>query len=74
MVSFNRGSWFAKATWLSFGNLNNGSNAGLFYVNGNNTLSNARWNYGSRLTGDVSTQNHVHPPSLSYMRGHAELL
>ena len=33
----------------SLGNLNNGSNAGLFYVNGNNALSNARWNIGSRI-------------------------
>lgn len=33
----------------SLGNLNNGANAGLFYVNGNNGLSNARWNIGSRV-------------------------
>lgn len=35
----------------ALGNLNNGSNAGLWYVNGNNALSNARWNIGSRQSG-----------------------
>lgn len=30
------------------GNLNNGSNAGLFIWNGNNAVSNANWNIGSR--------------------------
>ena len=29
------------------GNLNNGANAGPFYVNVNNRLGNARFNYGS---------------------------
>ena len=37
--------------FLALGNLNNGSNAGLWYVNGNNALSNARWNIGSRQSG-----------------------
>ena len=31
------------------GNLNNGGNAGPFYVNVNNAFSNAGWNCGSRL-------------------------
>ena len=35
----------------SLGNLNNGSNAGLWYVNGNNALTTARWNIGSRQSG-----------------------
>ncbi len=33
-----------------FGNLNNGSNAGLAYENGNNAPSNANWNGAPRLT------------------------
>ena len=36
---------------LSLGNLRNGGNAGLWYVNGNNGTGNARWNIGSRLSG-----------------------
>ena len=36
---------------LSLGNLNNGSTAGLWYVNGNNGLSEAWWNIGSRQPG-----------------------
>lgn len=32
------------------GNLNNGSNAGLSCVNGNNDLSNTRWNHGARIS------------------------
>jgi len=35
---------------LSFGNLNNGGNAGVWYVNGNNGLGNARWNIGGRVS------------------------
>jgi hypothetical protein len=31
--------------------LNNTSNAGLWYVNGNNTLGNTNWNIGSRQSG-----------------------
>lgn len=34
--------------WQSGGNLNNGRNAGLRYVNANNELGNANWNIGSR--------------------------
>lgn len=37
--------------WQSLGNLTNGGNAGVFYVNGNNGLGNTRWNIGSRLSG-----------------------
>ena len=29
-----------RPLWLAFGNLNNGGNAGLWYVNGNNGLGN----------------------------------
>ena len=35
----------------AFGNLNNGGNAGLWYLNGNRRLSNTRWNNASRLSG-----------------------
>lgn len=38
-------------SWQGLGNLNNGGNAGLWYVNANNALTNARWNIGSRLSG-----------------------
>ncbi len=41
----------AEREFHSLGNLNNGSNAGLWYVNGNNALSTARWNIGSRQSG-----------------------
>jgi hypothetical protein len=42
---------FPVFSLLAFGNLNNGSgNAGLSYLNGNNTLSNGRWNYVARLS------------------------
>ena len=37
--------------WLSLGNLRNRANGGLWYVNGNNGTGNARWNIGSRLSG-----------------------
>lgn len=37
--------------WQSLGNLRNGGNAGLWYVNGNNGLTNANWNIGSRQSG-----------------------
>lgn len=33
------------------GNLNNGGNAGLWYVNANNALTNGNWNIGSRQSG-----------------------
>lgn len=40
-------------TWWRFprrgGNYNNGSNAGLGYVNSNNARGNGNWNYGVRL-------------------------
>lgn len=34
--------------WQAFGNLNNGANAGLSCVNGNNSLTNTNWNIGGR--------------------------
>jgi hypothetical protein len=33
-------SFWVGVLWQAFGNLNNGGNAGAFYVNGNNTLGN----------------------------------
>jgi hypothetical protein len=39
------------ASWLSVGNLDNGGNAGLWYVNANNGLTNANWNIGGRESG-----------------------
>ncbi len=36
--------------FYGLGNLNNGANAGLWYVNGNNALTNVNWNIGSRLS------------------------
>lgn len=41
-------------SWQALGNLNNGANAGLWYVNGNNTLTNTNWNIGSRQSGGNS--------------------
>lgn len=41
----------AAFLWQGLGNLNNGGNAGLRYVNANNGLGNARWNIGSRQSG-----------------------
>ncbi|MBQ9042695.1 MAG: hypothetical protein IJ111_07760, partial [Eggerthellaceae bacterium] len=46
-----RGKSAACFFWQGLGNLNNGANAGLFYVNANNELSNANWNIGSRQSG-----------------------
>ncbi len=42
-------------SWLSLGNLRNGGDAGLWYVNGNNGTGNTRWNIGSRLSGQRLT-------------------
>lgn len=42
--------------WLAFGNLNNGANAGLSYLNGNNGLTNANWNYLRRIS--IYSQSH----------------
>ena len=40
-----------SARWLAFGNLNNGTaNGGLSYLNGNNGLSNANWNFLARIS------------------------
>ena len=46
---------------LSGGNLNNGANAGRFYANLNNALSNANWNYAARIYDMVFLQC-VSPP------------
>ena len=35
--------------WHSLGNLNNGANAGLRYLNANNSLGNSNWNILGRL-------------------------
>lgn len=42
------------SVFYSGGNLNNGRNGGPFYVNGNNALSTANWNFGSRNSGYCS--------------------
>lgn len=39
-----------RCLFLAFGTLNNWSNAGLFYCNGNNGLSNANWDILARLS------------------------
>lgn len=39
-----------------FGNLNNGGNAGLWCLNGNNWLDRTRWNNASRLSGYQTNQ------------------
>lgn len=49
-----RDSWrvgLPLVAWQGLGNLTNGGNAGLWIVNGNNALSNAHWNIGSRQSG-----------------------
>lgn len=43
----NRVWWYFR---VAFGNLNNGANDGLSYLNGNNGLTNANWNYLPRLS------------------------
>lgn len=42
---------------VALGNLNNGSNAGLSYLNGNNWLSRSWWNNAGRLSGQNLYQN-----------------
>ena len=47
--AFNRtGSAGVRAPWR-FGNLNNGGNAGLAYLNGNNSPGNSNWNSRPRI-------------------------
>ena len=46
----NKLSTSGEREWRSFGHLNNGANAGLFYANLNYGLSYAGWDYGSRLS------------------------
>ena len=50
--------------WLSLGNLRNRANGGLWYVNGNNGTGNARWNIGSRLSGQNIYFRRDYPPPL----------
>ena len=38
----------AETRWQSWGNLNNGRNAGPWYANLNNTMGNTNWNISSR--------------------------
>jgi hypothetical protein len=42
------------SVFYSGGNLNNARNGGPFYVNGNNALTTANWNFGSRNSGFCS--------------------
>lgn len=51
------------------GNLNNGANAGLFYVNGNNGLGNGNWNIGSRLSGKGSLNLYPVPSTVHPQEG-----
>lgn len=44
---------------LWFGNLNNGANAGLRYVNANNALSTTRWNILLRLMTKTVLERHA---------------
>ena len=41
--------FFREITAIRGGNSRNGVNCGLFYVNANNTASNASWNNGAAL-------------------------
>ena len=60
-----------RSLWQAFGNLNNGGNAGLWYVNGNNGLGNANWNIGSRRScRDQQHFRHVYPAP-AWVTGHA---
>ena len=47
---------YAVVWYVAFGNLNNGANAGLSYVNGNNGLTNRNWNYLPRLSENLSSK------------------
>ena len=47
-------------SWQSFGNLSNGTNDGLWIVNGNNTLGNANWNIGSRNWNKKHMRHNYH--------------
>ena len=46
----NKNSTTGTREWLAYGHLNNGANAGLSCLNGNNGLSNANWNVLARLS------------------------
>ncbi len=58
---------FLALRWQASGNLNNGGNAGVPYVNGNNALTNANWNILARAT-DSDTPAHERLDSLSFGR------
>ena len=51
-----RDAWriWPRFPWQALGNLNNGGNAGLRYLNANNGLGNANWNIGSRASDSIS--------------------
>lgn len=56
--------------FLGLGNLNNGANYGLWYVNANNALSNANWNIGGRQSGyGTSLSSHVYLACARARRG-----
>lgn len=56
MMHVSRGSF--PGLW--FGNLNNRSNAGLRYVNANNSLSNTRWNILLRHSNVIKLSIFLH--------------
>lgn len=52
------------------GNYNNGSNAGLGYVNGNNDRGNVNTNYGCRPRSQhTSKELHGHAPAVNKLMG-----
>ena len=55
---------YAVVWYVAFGNLNNGANAGLSYVNGNNGLTNRNWNYLPRLSENLSSKKKYYDCSI----------
>ena len=59
---------YAVVWYVAFGNLNNGANAGLSYVNGNNGLTNRNWNYLPRLSVNLSSKKNITTAASSLRR------
>lgn len=55
--------------------MNNGANDGLWYVNGNNGLTNTNWNIASRQSGwaSLSTFRHDYPALARERQGISQL-
>ena len=63
-----------KPSWQSVGNLRNERNAGPFYVNANNALTNARWNIGGRQSDwQHSVPHHDYRPRVGARGGNGPL-